>query len=149
MFEDWPKLSSQKKLKKVVLIFIIAFGLNFLWENLHAGLYLHYQGQTITQLILIRAAIFDALFITALFWLIVALNSTRKNLWLWMLTISLLFAITLEVYALQTDRWTYQKLMPIVPWFKTGLTPTVQLAITALISLWAVSQKRKKEKTSG
>ena len=146
MFEDWPKLSSQKKLKKVVLIFVVSLGLNFLWENLHAGLYLHYQGQQVTELILLRAALFDALVITLIFLTIIAIPAMRKFAVLWICSIALVFAILLEVYALNTDRWAYTAIMPLVPLLKTGLLPTVQLALTAWVSLWSVNQGLNREK---
>ena len=96
-------------MKKLVVIFIIAFLLNWVWENLHSILYLHYQGEAITQLVLLRASFFDAFFIT-------------------------LMAVLLEQWALATNRWAYSDQMPIIPWLEVGLTPAIQLGITAYLA---------------
>ncbi len=50
-------------MKKWILVFVYAFGLNLIWENLHSFLYVHYKQGPITEFILVRAAISDALII--------------------------------------------------------------------------------------
>lgn len=49
-------------------------------------------------------------------------------------------AIIVEIYALNTGLWTYNKLMPIVPLVNTGLTPTVQLGILSYFVLGVVKR---------
>src|SRR3989338_6127191 len=53
--------------KKLIAIFALAFLLNLIWENLHSWLYAYYEGGVITEWILLRATLFDAIFITLLF----------------------------------------------------------------------------------
>ena len=115
-------------MKKILLIFILAFILNLIWENIHSYLYLHYQNGSITELILLRAALFDAIFITLLSLIFIFNNYFNRRIW-WALIIGLIFAVTLERYALDTNRWAYNDLMPIIPLIKTGLTPTLQLGL--------------------
>lgn len=118
-------------LKKISLVFILAFALNLIWEVLHSRLYLHYQGGPITFFVLARAAAVDAGLI-----LIVVLAAQRleKHKYLFVALAGLVLAVAIEVWALKTGRWAYGADMPIVPIIRTGLTPTVQLAVTALIS---------------
>src|SRR3989344_1469932 len=94
-------------MKKLLIIFVLVFILNFIWEHLHSALYVHYKGAEITDLILFRAAIFDAGFI---------------------------FAVGVELYALQTSRWAYNSAMPIIPLLGFGLSPAVQLGVTSFIA---------------
>jgi len=54
----------------------------------------------------------------------------------------LVAAIAMEIWALNTGRWVYSSLMPIIPIIKTGLSPTIQLALTGLIAYKAVFNKR-------
>jgi len=44
--------------------FVLSFLLNLIWENLQSFLYLSYQAEKITELILLRATLTDALIIT-------------------------------------------------------------------------------------
>jgi len=121
------------KIKTLGLIFILAFLLNLVWENLHSYLYIHYKGAKITEIILIRAAVFDAFVISVLAIGVILTPRIRGKL-LFAIVLSVLFAISLERFALGTDRWAYTSAMPIIPFINTGLTPTVQLALTFLIT---------------
>lgn len=121
-----------KNTKRLVLVFLFALAANFLWENLHAPLYMHYKGGEITEWILLRAAFFDAAFITVLGFLFFSFEFLRKRLWL-AFAIGVVFAIGLEWWALETGRWAYTPAMPIIPFIGTGLTPTIQLGLIAYL----------------
>ena len=116
------------KLKKLLTIFILAFIFNAIWEHFHSNLYVHYQGGDITDLILLRAALFDASIITLVSWL-----TFGQKLYI-PITILVLFAIGLGQFAMLTSRWAYNDLMPIIPLIQTGLTPTIQLGLTLWLS---------------
>lgn len=120
-------------IRKLSIIFVAAFALNFAWEYWHSALYIHYQNQEITNLILVRAALFDAIFITALALPFIFVSFFRRRFWLAPL-IAVLFAIGLELFALQTGRWAYTDAMPLVPIINIGLTPTVQLGLLTFVS---------------
>lgn len=83
-------------------------------------------------MVLIRASLFDALFITLLSLPFIFIKYFNRRLWL-ALIIGLVFAIALERYTLATGRWAYNDLMPIIPIIKTGLTPTFQLGLLSLM----------------
>jgi hypothetical protein len=129
------------KVKTLGLLFILAFLLNLVWENLHSYLYIHYQGAKITEIILIRAAVFDAFVISVLALGVILTPHIRGKLW-FAVVLGILFAISLERFALETNRWAYTSAMPIIPFINTGLTPTIQLALTFLITYNIVEKKR-------
>lgn len=120
-------------LKKLILVFGISFLLNWVWENLHSVFYIHYQGQAITQLILLRAAFFDGFFITLMAVLFWQVDYFKQRFW-YALIFGFVFAVLLERWALVTSRWAYNDAMPIVPLLGVGLTPVVQLGITAYLA---------------
>jgi len=118
--------------KKILLIFVSAFLSNLVWENLHSLLYLHYKNGAISELILLKATLFDAVFVSVLGILFLKFLYLRNRLWF-----SLLFgfaaAIIIELYALKTGRWAYGEVMPIVPFINTGVTPTIQLGLLSYL----------------
>lgn len=120
-------------IKKLILIFILAFLLNFIWENLHAFLYDNYIGGQITEFILFRASLADAVIITLISLPFLFLPKFEKyNTTI--IFIGLVIAIFNEIYALSTDRWAYNSLMPIIPFINVGLTPTIQIGLLGYIS---------------
>ncbi len=118
-------------LRKLVSVFILAFILNWIWEFFHSRLYLHYQNGPITSFILFRAALVDALIILIL---VVVAQKFKINKSLFVVLAGLVVAIVVEIWALKTGRWAYNSLMPIIPIIKIGLSPTLQLAMTAFIA---------------
>ena len=115
------------------LVFGSSFSLNFLWEHFHSLLYVHYKGGPITDLILLRATLGDAVMLTTLAVPFVFLPFFRARIWL-ILPLGFILAIGIELFALETNRWAYGPFMPLVPIFSVGLTPTIQLAITGYVS---------------
>ena len=120
-------------MKKYLLIFITAFTLNVLWEHAHAFLYVHYKGSPITEFILFRAALFDAVAITFFALLFLSVPFFRDKIWILILWL-VVFAIGLEMWALFGERWLYADAMPLVPILNVGLTPVLQLGITTYLA---------------
>lgn len=131
----------ENKIKKVLLIFIYAFFLNWIWENLHSYLYFLPSGEPITQSMLLKSTLYDALFITFLGILFVKVSYFRKRKW-YALIFGFIAAIIIEKNALGDGRWAYNSLMPMIPLLKTGLTPTIQLSLLSFIILKLVDSKR-------
>ena len=119
--------------KKLILVFTISFLLNWIWETFHSNLYFHYQNMEITQVILLRATLFDAVFITLMGIVFIKLTYFQKRQW-YALLFGFVAAVLIEIYALETGRWGYNELMPIVPLLNTGLTPTIQLGLLSYIT---------------
>jgi hypothetical protein len=115
-------------MKKLITIFFLAFVLNLLWENLHSFLYSNYKGGEITEFILMRASLFDAVVITLILMPFIYLPILKNKNWLIMF-IGIVIAVFNEWYGLSTSRWVYSSLMPILPIVNVGLTPTLQLGL--------------------
>ncbi len=119
--------------KRIFFIFITAFILNLIWENLHAVLYANYMGGKITEFILLRATLSDAIYIVLITLPFVLLPAFKK--WDWLIIVfGLIISILIEYYALSTGRWEYNSMMPIIPFLGTGLTPTIQLGFLGYLS---------------
>lgn len=114
--------------KKLGLIFVLAFALNYVWEHAHSLLYANYQGGPITEFILLRATLADAAMITLIILPFLLSRHLAKRSWL-IAVIGIAVAIGIEEHALSTGRWAYNALMPIIPFIHTGLTPTIQLGL--------------------
>lgn len=121
-------------IRQLAYVFIIAFVLNFIWENLHSLLYINYKDGLITEYILFRAALFDAAVITILAYPFLKFAILKDKLWLLVL-IAVVYAIGLEMWAIDIGRWVYKDNMPIIPIVNTGLTPTIQLGLLAYIAV--------------
>ena len=119
--------------QRIFLIFIIAFVLNLIWENLHSFLYDNYMGGKITELILLRAALADAAIITVITLPFLFYSFLKKRSWL-IIFIGFVISVAIEYYALETGRWAYSVFMPIIPFLSTGLTPTIQLGFLGYIA---------------
>jgi hypothetical protein len=120
--------------RRFVILFIIAFLLNFAWEEAHSVLYTHYKDGPITHAILLHASLFDATVITFLGAAFLFTPALRKRMWL-VLVIGFIFAVLLELFALHTNRWAYTGAMPVIPILKVGLTPSMQLALLGYLSI--------------
>ena len=131
-----------KTLVKCSLVFFLALILNLIWEKLHSVLYLHYKGGEITDLILLKAAMVDALIILVL----ILCSQLFKPSWLFILLTGIVVAILIEYMAFFTQRWTYNSSMPIIPIINVGLTPTIQLALLGLAVYFLVFRRNKRAK---
>ncbi|HBV01582.1 MAG TPA: hypothetical protein DEF00_04340 [Candidatus Taylorbacteria bacterium] len=122
-----------KTLNRLLLIFIGAFVLNLIWEHLHSVLYASYKGEAVTNLILLRAALFDAAVISFLSYPFLRSEALRRKRWILYLAL-VIFAVLLEKWALMTGRWAYTDAMPIIPFLDVGLTPAIQLGLLGYVS---------------
>ena len=92
-------------------------------------------------MVLLRAAVFDAVFITILGLFFMKIPYLGKNLY-YVFIIGFIAAVLIEKYALQTNRWQYNELMPIIPFINVGLTPAIQLGVLSYIIFNAVGIKK-------
>lgn len=128
-------------IKKLFFIFVLAFLANWLWENLHSFLYASYRGKPITEFVLTRAALFDAVFILFLGIIFIKFGYFRNRSW-YALIFGFIVSILIELYALHTGRWAYNDLMPVIPVLGIGLTPAVQLGILSFLIFKIVGIKK-------
>lgn len=119
-------------MKKWILTFIYAFGLNLIWENLHSFLYTDYKGGPINVFILVRASLVDAFIILGLIILFRLIFKKRRYSWVIILA-GIIVSVFIEKWALGTGRWLYKDIMPIIPILNIGLTPAIQLGLLGYI----------------
>ena len=122
-------------------IFLVSFLFNLIWENLHSVLYIGYQGGKITEFILMRASLGDAVMITVLLLPFLYIVWFQKRGYL-IVVAGIVLAILIEWYALSTGRWAYNEYMPIIPFLNIGLTPTIQLGLLGYLTFWITERKR-------
>lgn len=122
----------QRRFIFLVVLYSIAFVLNLVWEFSHAHLYTPCPTIASCWPILLRASAWDALFVTALdfFWL----QERSVANYTYVVIIALAAAIAIEWHALAIGRWAYTAAMPIIPLLHVGLSPVLQLPITAIIT---------------
>lgn len=121
-------------LKKVVVVFLVGFFLNAVWEVLHSTLYVHYKGGPITSLILLQTMFVDAGIICGL---LIVSRLSKQNAYAVVAIGGFTIAIAIELWAVNTGRWAYTAAMPLLPLLHIGLTPTIQLAFTGVVAWWS------------
>lgn len=125
-------------------LFSITFILNFFWEVAQTPLYApHFDGVWGLILVHLKASGGDVLMVG----IILILNAVIFRKWSWfcgfnknkiILTVfwGFILAAGVEFYALSTNRWGYNDLMPIIPILNVGLTPTLQMMILPTLGFW-------------
>jgi len=134
-------------MKHGLFVFIVAFLLNFVWENLHSVLYLNYRGGFISEYILARSAVVDAFMVTLIVLVVLHLSFFKQKT-LSIVVVGFVVATGLEIWALQSVRWAYAPSMPLIPLLNVGVSPAVQLAITGLVALYLSGLARLKLSTT-
>lgn len=127
------KEEAKENVKALSFIFLLSFALNFIWEHTHSVFYAHYQGGEITDFILFRASITDALVVSVLAIPFLYNAFLRNKIWL-SIPVGIVLAIMIEWNALAFGWWAYNGAMPVIPFINTGLTPTIQLAFTGYVA---------------
>jgi len=131
-----------------LVVFMLAFLLNFVWESVHAVLF--YEGHAeytagfFTRMVL-YASFVDALLILGmfcagclLFRTVCWLENYKGKEVLFTIILGTIIAIVIEIKALVLNQWTYSKLMPTI--FGIGLSPLVQLAVTGSLSIFLTAK---------
>lgn len=98
------------------------------------------MGGKITEFILLKASIADAVIITIMSIPFLFIPSFRGKSWL-IILIGILVSVFIELYALRTGRWEYNGYMPIIPIIGVGLTPAIQIGVLGYFSYWFVMGK--------
>lgn len=88
----------------MVLIFCLAFILNYVWEHVHAPLYANYRGGVISEFVLDRAVAFDAMYVTIAGTVFLRVPALKRRKWL-LLLVGCIVAVVIEWLALTTRRW--------------------------------------------
>lgn len=132
-------------MKKIIIYYaIIGFILNFIWEISQAGLYEpHFQGIADFIFVHLRATLGDVAVLLIIYFVAGLVYGDRKwiikkktNSYIFSAFLGFVFAVAFEKYALLTGRWSYNELMPIIPFFKVGLTSVLQLTLITPLALF-------------
>ena len=125
----------------ILILIIIGFVLNFIWELLHSPLYVGYINNTHHVLISALASVADALmsiFLYACFAFIF-----KNPFWIKFLIIKRavlvgivggMGAIVSEMLHVSGGDWAYGPAMPIIPFLNVGLSPVLQFIMLPLSS---------------
>jgi hypothetical protein len=125
-------------------VFILAFGLNFLWEMLQMPAYAETAGRPWrdTALVCAVASAGDAALTLVIYGIGALVKGDRRWVmrggWTNYVTSALLAAAcaaAIEVAALATGHWSYISRMPVLPPFGVGLWPLLQLTLLVPLSL--------------
>jgi uncharacterized membrane protein len=130
-----------KKNYLILLIFIIGFILNLIWEVVQLPLYKGYTSYFDHFGGCFVASIVDAVTVLLIYYLFAWWFGNR--MWIkrlnWKKTVLVILlggaiAVGFEQWAFALDQWGYSEKMPVVPLLNTGLSPLLQLMILPLLS---------------
>jgi len=132
-----------KSTKKLILVFLFSFFLNFFWEVLHAPLFTCLECGTNKHIFMIISATFiDSLIVTVVYLIGLQFFKNWFNLdYLHIgsvIFVTVVIAFCIELRAVELGKWSYTSSMPLL--FGIGLTPLLQLAITSLITFWVIKK---------
>lgn len=137
-------------------LFIIAFGLNWLWEMTQILAYAGIEERSWIKVLIncSLASVGDGI-LTVGVYLVAAFmlgrlrwdtNAAGLIIYPVMAFFGAVSAIAIERIALKFGFWSYQELMPVVPVLQVGLLPFLQLTLLLPAALWLV-QWRHKQRT--
>lgn len=131
-----------KTYQKFLILILLVFILNLVWEVLHYSLYIDMSGIAKYPHILL-ASFTDAIIISVIFFLVSIIDKSFRWIdkpdWLNRIIIvilSLAASSSIEIWALKTSRWAYTSLMPNI--FGIGISPLLQLATTSILALFII-----------
>jgi len=138
------KMNAKSIIIRLLVIYGVAMGINFVWEMAQMPLYQEMPFDEIRSYFLcMRASFGDANITISIF--VLGLLLFRDWNWPAKLTIPKLayliisgggIAILIELSALKGDRWAYASVMPLLPVVKIGLIPLLQLIVLPLSSYY-------------
>lgn len=135
-------------IKLLLLIFFIAFALNFIWEMLQMPAYSRFaQSAVQIWLVCTLATTGDAVYISLLY--LLGKSLTQDQIWIahidWLrvsaiIVVGIITATLVERIALAFGVWQYSEVMIKVPLLQVGILPLLQLTILPLATFWLVKQ---------
>jgi hypothetical protein len=132
--------------KRLLLIAAIAFGINYIWENLQMAFYLEMNYSDIRDwLYCIKSSGWDAVIISGIY----VSGTLIFRSWHWaeqyravnlvyMIFTGAVVAIIIELLAIKIDRWSYAAIMPLIPKIQVGIVPVLQLMVLPFLTFLIV-----------
>lgn len=125
------------KTRYILTLTIVAFLLHLIWENAQAPFYAGYQSFSQHFSICFVGAIGDVvitLFVLAFIWLLKKDKPQTIADFLTLAIIGFIVAVAIEQHVLLVGKWNYASAMPIIPYFRVGLMPTLQMVFLLPLS---------------
>lgn len=130
--------------KQIIYLSLVAFILHVVWENIQAPLFQEYVSFSQHFLKCLIVGTGGDIIITLSVYVIIAL---LKNDFGWIATlnkkdiiilavIGFFIAVSIEWRALLFGRWSYADAMPLIPYFKVGLSPIIQMTLLLPLSVF-------------
>jgi hypothetical protein len=135
--ESLMKNHSVSRIPEIALSFL-AFFLNFFWEVVHTYFYTLKDSPFPTMLYgWLHCTVGDVMLTLIAFWIVSIMSRNRrwflhlnkKNLIGFIMINVFLTGISERVNVYLLKSWSYNELMPIIPWLKVGLTPLFQWVV--------------------
>ena len=136
--------------KQLILLLILFFLFNLFWEVAHSSLYdwnlPSLQNNVPYYISRILLSTFGDFIILSFMFIVISLknrsykwlNKPSKMDYVIIVLLGISFAIVIEINAFIKEKWHYTKFMPTL--FDIGVTPLLQLFVTALLALWLVKE---------
>ena len=125
---------------KILFISLFAFLFNLAWEVSHSLLYKTITDMSINQYVprILQASAGDIIMILIIFFAIAGINKSfkwklNKNNAFLSIIFGIIIAVSFELYAQYTNRFSYNPSMPIIPFLNVGITPILQMVVTPLL----------------
>lgn len=126
------------------LLIIVSFGLHFVWEYLHFGMYEGYEHWSGSLPVYWVATVGDVLYTLGAFAIVSAIKKTYEWIagatiadYFMLVTLGCLIALFVEYKGLALDRWQYRPDMPLIPILHVGLSPILQMSILLPFTVFA------------
>lgn len=141
-----------KKIKTISNVLFFIFTTNFFWEISQMFLYNdHTDGPLNFIWVHIKASLGDVIIFLLIYALGILISQNRN----WFLKkskakyfiaslLGFALAVIIERYALSISRWTYNDLMPVIPFFKVGLSPILQMILLPVVTLLYLNKNYQK-----
>ena len=133
----------------LLILVVGAFCLNWVWEMLQMPVYAEMAGRPWAETARrCTVATFGDVFMTfavcgtislaagSLRWI----TPIRWNSLIASALLAAQWAVAVEWWAIATERWTYNDLMPVVPALGVGLWPLLQLSLLTPLAIWIASR---------
>jgi hypothetical protein len=139
MRKDESNLARRSDTRFYGVLFALAFGLNWIWENGQMFAYTTEAGDSWAKSLLFctLASIVDAV-VTVLIYVFLKflIKPIGPKFYLSAAILGALCAVGFEWFAFSFGLWSYSKMMIVLPILGVGLSPLVQLLLLVPLAIW-------------
>ena len=123
------------------IFIVISFALHIVWENLQAPLYAGFASFTGHFPMCFLATVWDVIISVGALLFVNLLKQTsstklNKNDFIALAIAGFVIAVVIERNALLAGKWSYNSAMPLMPYFRVGLTPVLQMTLLLPLSFY-------------